>query len=316
MRLRYPVAFMRLRFPFLLVLFTLLLASLCSCQPAASPANGFTFVVTADMRNFAVEPLYFAGACDAIAKSGKGDFMISLGDIDPPDDVLSTIRARIPGDYPWVPVVGNHEIDTAYGSPHPFTYGIDWVRAYTLPFAVNQGPAGAEKTCFSFDYGNAHFAVINEYYDGTSDNVLVNGHGYISASLLTWVSADLAATAKPVIFVVGHEPAFPQPDAESGRVRHLGESLDANAVQRDAFWNALSLHSVRAYICGHTHDYSLYRKDGVWQVDAGHARGTGDTGARSTFVKLTVRGDATVSYETWRLNLSTGNYEITGAGSL
>jgi 3',5'-cyclic AMP phosphodiesterase CpdA len=270
------------------------------------------------MRNFATDPQYFAGACDAIMATGKGDFMISPGDIDPPDDVLSTIRAHIPDAFPWIPVVGNHEIDTAYGSPHAFSYSIEWIRSYSNPFSVSTGPSGAEKTCFSFDFGNAHFTILNEYYDGTFDNVLLNGHGYLSAQLLSWMTADLAATAKPVIFVIGHEPAFPQPDAESGRVRHLGESLDADTATRDLFWNTLSQYKVKAYICGHTHDYSVYKTgtSPVWQVDVGHARGTGDTGARSTFVRIFVRGDATVSYETWRLNLTTGKYEITNAGDL
>jgi hypothetical protein len=39
----------------------------------------------------------------------------------------------------------------------------------SLPSIVNAGPPGCEETTYSFDYGDAHFVVLNEYYNGTSD---------------------------------------------------------------------------------------------------------------------------------------------------
>ena len=124
---------------------------------------------------------------------------------DPPDDVWAAVRSRIGTSYPWLPVVGNHEIDTSYSTPHTFTTSIEWLRAYAMPFTVNPGPPNAVNTCYSFDWDNVHIAVVNEYYDGTNDNTLVSGHGFISPQLLAWLNADLAATTRPVKFVVGHE---------------------------------------------------------------------------------------------------------------
>ena len=51
---------------------------------------------------------------------------------------------------------------------------MDWLRIFnrdgnTLPNIVNVGPAGCAETTYSFDYGNAHFVVLNEYFDGSSD---------------------------------------------------------------------------------------------------------------------------------------------------
>jgi hypothetical protein len=43
-----------------------------------------------------------------------------------------------------------------------------------------------------------------------------------------------------------------------------------------------------AYFCGHTHNASAALINGVWQIDCGHARGRGDAGAPSTFLKLYV----------------------------
>ena len=67
---------------------------------------------------------------------------------------------------------------------------------------------------------------------------------------------------------------------------------------------------VTAYICGHTHNFSAYLYDGVWQIDAGHTRGFGDTGARSTFLMFYVLDDGSVWYYPYRLNLDSYNYEL------
>ncbi|MBW1687525.1 MAG: metallophosphoesterase, partial [Deltaproteobacteria bacterium] len=118
-------------------------------------------------------------------------------------------------------------------------------------------------------------------------------------ALYNWLQADLIATTQPLIFVLGHEPAWPQPDADSGRMRHLGDSLDQYPSNRDRFWSLLRQHQVVAYLHGHTHNFSSVNIDGVWQIDAGHARGIGDTGAMSTFA-LTDIVDDTVTYQAYR----------------
>ena len=51
--------------------------------------------------------------------------------------------------------------------------------------------------------------------------------------------------------------------------------------------------------CGHTHNYSAVKIDGVWQVDSGHARGQGDIGAPSTFLIMHVNG-STVKLNAYR----------------
>ncbi|MFQ6115204.1 MAG: hypothetical protein ACE5NG_14185 [bacterium] len=77
--------------------------------------NALTFIVAADMRNFATEgnqsPQHFSGALLAIKEVGKGAFMISPGDIDvDPASSLQEVISKVLGeDYPWYPVVGNHE---------------------------------------------------------------------------------------------------------------------------------------------------------------------------------------------------------------
>ncbi len=234
--------------------------------------------------------------------------MVFPGDIDPPSGVYDDLITYVGSDYLWYPVTGNHEAETPSD--------MDWLRSFnsggnTLKNVVNIGPLGSEETAFSFDYGNAHFVILNEYFDGVSD---VGTDGDIVTALYTWLNEDLSANSKPVVFVIGHEPAYPLPDEESGRLRHESDSLNKYVIRRDDFWALLESHEVKAYICGHTHNYSTEKFGSVWQIDVGHARGTGDTGARSTFVMFYLMADGTVWYYAYRLDLDGNRYSLTDKG--
>jgi hypothetical protein len=228
--------------------------------------------------------------------------MVSVGDISPPWVILSTIQTHIGYDYLWYPVVGNHEFDTS-------DY-ISWLRGYnpggtSLPRTVRGGPTGSEETCYTFDYYDVHFIVLNEYFDGISDG---GTNGDVVDELHAWLQNDLEQNRKPIVLVFGHEPAYPQPDAENGRIRHENDSLNAHSSNRDRFWSTLKSNGVLAYICGHTHNFSVVKINEVWQIDAGHARGTGDTGARSTFVLFEIWKNGAVFSNVFRLDLSSGEY--------
>jgi hypothetical protein len=191
------------------------------------------FSVAADMRGYTGNNRdYFRNTCDQIAFGGRGDFMISPGDIDPPDGAYQTIQTFIGEDYTWYPVVGNHEAETQAD--------MDWLRLFnwkgnSLPNVVNVGPAGSIETTYSFDYGDAHFIALNEYYDGSSDT---GTDGDVVDSLYEWLVDDLTTNTAPIVFVFGHEPAYPQPDGENGRIRHAEDSLNlytANMVLRPIY---------------------------------------------------------------------------------
>ncbi len=230
-----------------------------------------TFVVAADMRYTAKEEYrnssYFLGACEAIKKYGKGVFMISPGDIDPPSDVREVISQILGEDYPWYPVVGNHDLE----SP---TF-MKFLRKYnsggkSLPNIVNSGPPGCIETTYSFDWGNNHFVVLNQYYDGTSDD---GSDGDVVPELLIWLENDLAANDKKNTFVFGHEPMIAIPDMDNGRLRHQDDSLNKYQKNSYHFHQMLRRFHVTAYFCGHTHNTSIAKINGIWQIDVGHARG-------------------------------------------
>ena len=299
-------------------------------EPALSQSS-FVFVVTNDQRQYTGPGVYdtceyYRGSCEAIDAVGEGVFMFVPGDLDPTLDTEWTIADVLGTGYLWYPVVGNHElpyvdsstggyyVDYAGGPLHLDYPGVnmDWLRNYDYdpngpgipPDILNSGPSGCPQTTFSFDYEDAHFVVLNEYCDVGGDTAT---DGDIPDHLYNWLVADLAATSQTFVFVIGHEPAYPQRDEDTGRLRHVGDSLDGHPGNRDRFWGLLVAEGVTAYICGHTHNYSAVRLDengvmggdGVWQIDAGHARGVGDTGAPSTFVRVIVDGGY-VTYQTYR----------------
>jgi hypothetical protein len=279
-----------------------------------SDEDQFTFAVTADMRNYSGpghdSSQYFRGACEAVASRGRGAFMVSPGDIDPTTDVHWTITSTLGATYTWYPVVGNHELPGA-GNESYSGSNMDWLRSYDYG-SVNPGPSGCPETTYSFDYQNAHFVMLNEYCDTGGDTVR---DGDVPDHLYDWLADDLNATDKAHVFVFGHEPGYPQPDADNGRVRHLGDSLDQYPAHRDRFWNLLRDKRVVAYVCGHTHNYSAVEIDGVWQLDAGHARGKGDADARSTFVMINVGANG-VTFKTYRDDADGGPYVLAHTGTL
>lgn len=265
----------------------------------------FSFAITCDMREFSAPEYqsseYFLGVCEAISEVGKGEFMISPGDIDPPWYVLETIAKVLGEDYIWYPVIGNHESETSEDMAYLRGYNALGIR---LPFIVNKGPDRCKETMYSFDYGNAHFAVINNYFDGKSDT---GTDGDIVDETYQWLYSDLSNTQKKYIFVFGHEPAYPLPDMDSGRLRHKDDSLNKYPENRDRFWKLLKDKGVIAYICGHTHNTSIEKIDGVYQIDAGHSRGVGDRGSPSTFIKINIKEDFS-ECEIYRLDFDRGEY--------
>ena len=280
-------------------------------KPAAGP-HDVSFLVAGDMRDFTTGeyggPAYFRGACQAMKESGPGAFLLVVGDLDPPQGVAEVVLSVFGSAFPWYPVLGNHDL--------PAGKNLDFVRhlnagGTALPNVVRKGPPGSVETTYSFEVGDVHVAVLNQYFDGKSDTA---SSADVSDALYEWLAADLAAAKKPFVFVVGHEPAFPQADMATGRSRHATTSLTRRPANRDRFWRLLRERKVTAFLCGHTHGASARKIDGVWQLDSGHARGKGDSGAPSTFIRITaVRGEC--GYEFYRADAQGANYAVTLAGS-
>jgi hypothetical protein len=283
--------------------------------PTSTPVPSFSFVVNADMANHVGPgefdtPQYFRGMLETIAQLPDIQFMISVGDTTPSASTRWTIDRYLGSDFLWFPVIGNHELDQV---------DLNYLRSYDYdpngdapPNIVNHGPPGCENTTFSFDYENTHFVILNEYCDLDNET---RTDGAIVDALYDWLAQDLQVNTLPHILVYGHEPAFPEPDAELGIVRHEEDSLDKYPVTRDRFWALLKEDHVAAYFVGHTHSYSAVNIDGVWQIDAGHSMGAWTQSTPSTFIVMHVVGNR-ITYETYRTRLDNGQYELRDNGMI
>ncbi|HMA61468.1 MAG TPA: metallophosphoesterase [bacterium] len=239
---------------------------------AQSAEKDMSFIVANDWRykttgQFA-GPEFFRGALLKIKEVGKGSFMLSPGDVSPMGDSRELIADVLGQDYLWYPSVGNHEMPE--DGPY-LEYFREWNKGGTsLPNIVRKGPPGSEETTYSFEIGDCHIAVINEYYDGKSDHGM---DGNVVPELLEWLEEDLKNTDKPYIFVAGHEPMVALPDLDNGRIRHQGDSMDKYPENNFKFYQLLKKYNVNAYFHGHTHCTSIGKINGVWQVTAGHTYG-------------------------------------------
>ncbi len=215
-------------------------------------AQAFKFAVISDTR---------AGSLDNALKfivSQKVDFIMLPGDFyyDEQDYYSHFVKfgfevmpEKQPDEQNVYFVIGNHDAP-------PF--GDDNFITSIAPYYPKNGPELAPQgTVFSFDRNNCHFVVTNQY--------LNDQKGGYTEEQMDWIKQDLAASDQNFKFVFGHEPAFPLD-------RHVGDSLDADPVQRDLFWNILVENGVQAYFCGHTHNLSHILYDGVYQIDNGEVR--------------------------------------------
>ena len=133
---------------------------------------------------------------------------------------------------PFFPALGNHERN----SKHYFDF-------FALP--------GKERY-YSFDYGPAHFVVLDS-----------NGKYKSDDTFLKWLKRDLAATRKPFTFAVYHHPAVTCTFTELRRF---------SAAQMYSIWGKiLEQGRVSFALQGHNHNYQHAEKNGVTYITSGGA---------------------------------------------
>lgn len=88
---------------------------------------------------------------------------------------------------PFMPAIGNHEFEETSL----------YFKSFVLP---QNGPEGLKEHHYSFDYGDAHFVVL--------DSNLMGSEGDLSEAGMSWLESDLQSSGKTWKFVVFHHPPY------------------------------------------------------------------------------------------------------------
>lgn len=238
-----------------------------SCKTRASAGKPIRFVAVGDLAKGGAPQNAIAYQ---IAQQ-KPDFLVALGDIvyssgrvsqymhhfwTTYNDVAQPSQktgAPLMASIPFYPVLGNHDIDAARLAEYPDAWGAyhffnvprsgpgpgPWTPKVPkdkpagtnfLAYAGEQFPAMLN---YSFDYGTAHFLVLDCGGSVKADD----------KKFLEWIEADLAGTKQPWKFVAFHAPAF-----------HT--SREHYTEQKMRLWQPLfEKNKVDVVFSGHVHNY-------------------------------------------------------------
>ncbi|OPX86462.1 MAG: Alkaline phosphatase precursor [Pelotomaculum sp. PtaB.Bin104] len=127
-------------------------------------------------------------------------------------DAAAGVFSRIP----LMPAMGNHD-------------GSMFLKFFALP---DNGPEGFKQTFYSFDYGDAHFVILN-----SSNNT--------DERVKQWLREDLKNTTKKWKFAVFHIPAYPA----TYDYKEIDKSIRVNWVP------LLEQNMVDMVFVGHQHQY-------------------------------------------------------------
>jgi hypothetical protein len=181
--------------------------------------------------------------------------------------LFKTYTELLPQVAAW-PTIGNHDRFDALKGNWPY------YDSFTLPQAGEAGgtPSGTE-AYYSFDFANVHFVVLDSHDSDRSP----------AGAMLTWLAADLAATAQDWIVAYWHHPPYSDGSHKSDIESRMVE-MRQNALP------ILELHGVDQVFSGHSHNYERSMLiDGHYGasttfgpahiVDGGDGRDGGPTGA-------------------------------------
>jgi 3',5'-cyclic-AMP phosphodiesterase len=215
--------------------------------------NNFSFAVIGDTQYFkAGNPNgYFQTVVKDIVKDNP-DLVIATGDLVGTSESYSEYSQKFADwkkiDAPLLSktyaAMGNHDNIKNKGVKA-------WQDAFNFP---TNGPANFSEETYSFDFKNSHFVVLDS---NSPKEHLVNGEQR------AWLDQDLAKNKKENVFVIFHEPAYPVSSK-------IGEGLDADQGERDAFWNILKKYDVTAVFNGHEHIVSRRKIGNIYQFVFGN----------------------------------------------
>ena len=217
-------------------------------KTADTKSDQFTFIQITDTQGSNVKDykLWKNTLDTALKKFPDAKFLVHTGDMEDDgqkinqwDMFTDAVKPELMN-VPIEPAVGNHDVlNKNATNPNAKNF----TDRFNLPNEIDTGaPAG---TVYSFDYGDAHIAVLNT--ECSSDNLIKQGD---------WLSADMAKTDKPWKIVALHRGLY-------------GATYDSNTI-RTAWAPVFDKVGIDLVLQGHDHNYlRTYSIKNATKVKAG-----------------------------------------------
>ncbi len=217
-------------------------------QTAVREDSPFAYVVMGDNRTY---PDRFKKLTD-MAYAERPNFVINVGDVVSDGKVKEqwiteylAPAAELMHRVPTYVSIGNHERDAKW-----------YYRYVSYPGNENY---------YSFDYGNAHFTIVDSNKDLSP-----------GSKEYEWIKADLASSKAKWKFVAHHHPPYSSDSDDYGNTAYSLSTRMAPEVK--SLIPLYEQHGVDIVWCGHIHDYErtwpirggkVDEKNGVIYIQAG-----------------------------------------------
>ncbi|NPV29509.1 MAG: metallophosphoesterase family protein [Firmicutes bacterium] len=204
---------------------------ICSFTTESRNASRFSAVVFGDsqcrLKNYRV----WRETLQAAVKRENPRFIISTGDLvdDGSDqrqwDAWFAAGQGVLEGLPEMAAVGNHELSHSGGDGMPQSF----LAQFSLP---ENGPPGLKELAYSFDYGDAHFVILDSRFGSNSPLLKLQRD---------WLKGDLERTRKKWKIVVFHRPPY------------YAKANRSNDDVREAFCQIIEENRTDLVINGHDH---------------------------------------------------------------
>jgi len=196
---------------------------------ASDQATPFSFIYFGDAQND-LRSMWSRVIREAHSDAPKSKFILHAGDLintaqsDAEWGEWFGAGAWLNAMIPSVPVVGNHEMQKQSSGGNALSQ--HWRTQFTLP---EEGPEGLGETCYSFEYQNARF-------------VLLNSNEKIEQQV-EWLDSVLSKNKQPWVICSFHHPIFSTAkDRDNAKLRSLWKPI-------------LDKYRVDLVLQGHDHTY-------------------------------------------------------------
>jgi len=191
---------------------------------------------------------------DMVIHLGDQNYLNTLEHAWTKGQITETFGASVP----LIMVTGNHEASTSNDTEMQASLAADnqefWDEATAVGYQpASPGQASYRWNSFSFDRGDAHFAVFDP-------STFTDPDSWADADS-TWLYNDLASSEKPLKVIFMHVPPWRTWDRDTGDT--TASSCFADSVGIRAIAQATG---VDAIISGHHHKLGWSKLDGIWHV--------------------------------------------------